>query len=114
MKSNIEQASSIMKAIEKAWNQAEKPKEFSIKVFEQEERNFFGMSTKPAKVGIFFGGDKAPTHEKPAFKPRQEIKECRSSYAKASDFAKASSDRSPDKPASSKVAQNIEEKNQLA
>lgn len=76
MKSIIEQASSIMKAIEKAWDQAEKPKEFSIKIFEQEERNFFGMSTKPAKVGIFFG-DKPTTHEKPTSKPRQEIKECR-------------------------------------
>src|SRR5438309_7782061 len=71
MKSIIEQASSIMKAIEKAWDQAEKPKEFSIKIFEQEERNFFGMSTKPAKVGIFFG-DKPTTHEKPTSKPRQE------------------------------------------
>jgi predicted RNA-binding protein Jag len=101
MKSIIEQASSIMKAIEKAWNQAEKPKEFSIKIFEQEERNFFGMSTKPAKVGIFFGGDKTVAHEKPTFKPRQEIRECRSSFAKASES------RSP----LSKVSPNIEEKN---
>ena len=76
MKSIIEQASSIMKAIEKAWDQAEKPKEFSIKIFEQEERNFFGMSTKPAKVGIFFS-DKPVTHEKSTSKPRPEIKECR-------------------------------------
>lgn len=76
MKSIIEQASSIMKAIEKAWNQAEQPKEFSIKIFEKEERNFFGMSVKPAKVGIFFG-DKPVTHEKSGFKPRQEIRECR-------------------------------------
>lgn len=76
MKSIIEQASSIMKAIEKAWNQAEQPKEFSIKIFEKEERNFFGMTTKPAKIGIFFG-DKPMIHEKPAPKPRPEIKECR-------------------------------------
>jgi len=76
MKSIIEQASSIMKAIEKAWDQAEQPKEFSIKIFEKEERNFFGMSTKPAKVGIFFG-DKVTAHEKPLSKPRPEIKECR-------------------------------------
>lgn len=76
MKSIIEQASSIMKAIEKAWNQAEQPKEFSIKIFEKEERNFFGMTTKPAKIGIFFG-DKPIIHEKPAQKPRPEIKECR-------------------------------------
>ena len=76
MKSIIEQASSIIKAIEKAWNQAEQPKEFSIKIFEKEEKNFFGMTTKPAKIGIFFG-DKSIIHEKPAQKPRPEIKECR-------------------------------------
>jgi len=76
MKSIIEQASSIIKAIEKAWNQAEQPKEFSIKIFEKEERNFFGMSTKPAKIGIFFG-DKPIIHEKPAQKARPDIKECR-------------------------------------
>lgn len=76
MKSIIEQASSITKAIEKAWDQAGKPKEFSIKIFEHEERNFFGMTTKPAKVGIFFG-DKPVIHEKSAVKPRPEIRECR-------------------------------------
>lgn len=76
MKSIIEQASSIMKAIEKAWDQADKPKEFSIKIFEKEERNFFGMTTKPAKIGIFFS-DKPTAHDKSATKPRQEIKECR-------------------------------------
>lgn len=76
MKSIIEQASSIIKAIEKAWNQAEQPKEFSIKVFEKEERNFFGMSTKPAKIGIFFG-DKPIIHEKPVQKARPDIRECR-------------------------------------
>lgn len=81
MKSIIEQASSIIKAIEKAWNQAEQPKEFSIKIFEKEERNFFGMTTKPAKVGIFFG-DKQTIHEKSAQKFRQEIKECRASFSK--------------------------------
>ncbi len=96
MKSIIEQASSIMKAIEKAWNQAEQPKEFSIKIFEKEERNFFGMTSKPAKIGIFFG-DKPITHEKQPQKPRPEIKECRpSSFAspshKASVSAKATTD----------------------
>jgi len=98
MKSIIEQASSIMKAIEKAWDQAEKPKEFSIKIFEQEERNFFGMSTKPAKVGIFFG-DKPTTHEKPTFKPRQEIKECRPEVRENKpSFAKATEDRQKPTP----------------
>ena len=102
MKSIIEQASSIMKAIEKAWNQAEQPKEFSIKIFEKEERNFFGMTTKPAKIGIFFG-DKPIIHEKQTQRPRPEIKECRpevraeSKPKLASDFPKTSSEKSSDK-----------------
>lgn len=76
MKSIIEQASSVMKAIEKAWNQADNPKDFSIKIFEKEEKNFFGMTTKPAKIGIFFS-DKPTIHDKAHTKPYQEIKECR-------------------------------------
>lgn len=92
MKSIIEQASSIMKAIEKAWNQAEQPKEFSIKIFEKEERNFFGMSVKPAKIGIFFG-DKPTTYEKPSSRPRSEIKECRSSFGAQSSSPRPSTEQ---------------------
>jgi len=105
MKSIIEQASSIIKAIEKAWNQAEQPKEFSIKIFEKEERNFFGMTTKPAKIGIFFG-DKQIIHEKPAQKPRPEIKECRSSFTtSASPEVQKTTPKSVDKS-----HKNIEQK----
>ncbi|MBI2775606.1 hypothetical protein HYX58_06365 [Candidatus Dependentiae bacterium] len=54
MKSIMQEASSIMKAIEKGWEAAGKPKEFSIKVFEEAKKNFIGMTTQSAKVGIFF------------------------------------------------------------
>ncbi len=54
MKSIVEEASSIVKAIEKAWERAGKPQEFTVKVFEDAERGFLGMTKKPAKVGIFF------------------------------------------------------------
>ncbi len=99
MKSIIEQASSIVKAIEKAWNQAEQPKEFAIKIFEKEERNFFGMTTKPAKIAIFFG-DKPIVHEKPTQKPRPEIKECRPATIKAmpEKIVQKPENRSPIKP----------------
>ena len=117
MKSIIEQASSIMKAIEKAWDQAEKPKEFSIKVFEQEERNFFGMTTKPAKIGIFFND--VVVHEKPAPRPHTEIKECRprpqlnptsskSSFAKASEDRLQRADRADNKTSPNKVTPAVE------
>lgn len=54
MKSIMEEASSIVKAIEAAWIRAEKPHEFSVKVFEEPEKNFFGMVTKSAKIALIF------------------------------------------------------------
>src|SRR5438105_10056047 len=54
MKALIEEASSIAKAIEKAWERAGNPQSFSIKIFELPEKNFIGMTTKYAKVGLFF------------------------------------------------------------
>jgi predicted RNA-binding protein Jag len=55
MKSIMQEASSVMKAIEKAWENAGKPQEFSIKVFEEPKKNFIGMTVQSAKIGIFFG-----------------------------------------------------------
>jgi predicted RNA-binding protein Jag len=57
MKSLIEEASTIQKAVEKAWVRAGKPAEFTVKIFEEPKHNFLGMTTKSAKVAIFF---KAP------------------------------------------------------
>ena len=54
MKSLVEEASSVVKAIEKAWNRAGNPQTFSVKVYETPETNFFGFTKKSAKVGIFF------------------------------------------------------------
>ncbi len=60
MKSLVEEASSVVKAIEKAWNRAGCPQTFSVKVFETPETNFFGFTKKSAKVGIFFEEEPAP------------------------------------------------------
>jgi|SRR5579872_578246 len=54
MKSLIEEASSISKAIEKGWIRAGKPRNFSIKIYEEPEKNFFGLTTKSAKVALVF------------------------------------------------------------
>lgn len=54
MKSIMEQATSVAKAIEKGWARAGKPQEFTVKVFEEAQKNFFGFTKKPAKIGIFF------------------------------------------------------------
>jgi len=54
MKSIMEEASSIAKAIEKGWLRAGKPQEFTVKVFEEAQKNFFGFTTKSAKIALFF------------------------------------------------------------
>lgn len=54
MKSIMQEASSVVKAIEKGWEVAGKPKEFSIKVFEEPKKNFIGLTVQSAKIGIFF------------------------------------------------------------
>lgn len=68
MKSIIQQASSIAKAIEQGWNKAGKPNSFSIKIFEHPEHNFLGMSRKPAKIGIFYESPKERAVKKPVQK----------------------------------------------
>lgn len=66
MKSLVEEASSITKAIEKAWIRAGQPQSFSVKIFETPEVGFLGFTKKSAKVGIFF---EEPAAEKSNKKP---------------------------------------------
>jgi len=55
MKSIIEEASSIIKAIEKGWLRAECPEQFSVKVLEDAETGFLGLrTTKSAKIALYF------------------------------------------------------------
>lgn len=54
MKSVIQEASSIAKAIDQAWEKAGKPADFSIKILEQPKKNFFGLTSHPAKVSLCF------------------------------------------------------------
>lgn len=55
MKSMLHEASSIIKAVEKAWTESGKPSEFTIKILEKGEKNFIGMTTRPAIVSITYG-----------------------------------------------------------
>lgn len=73
MKSIVEEASSIIKAIEKAWVRAGSPHEFSVKVFEDSQKSFFGLTTKQAKVGVFFEIEQlANGHQRPHGQPKEE------------------------------------------
>lgn len=84
MKSIIEEASSIAKAIENGWAKAGKPKEFSIKIFEEPEKNFFGMTKRSAKVGIFYNDNPVkPEHAKPRTSSRPAAVKSANAPAKA-------------------------------
>lgn len=72
MKSIVQEASSIAKAIEQGWMKAGQPQEFSIRILEEPQRNFLGLTTRSAKIAIFFSdktipqrGTEAPRHVKP-------------------------------------------------
>lgn len=54
MKSVIQEASSIAKAIDQAWEKAGKPSDFSIKILEHPQKNFFGLTSHSAKVSLCF------------------------------------------------------------
>lgn len=54
MKSMLHEASSVTKAVQKAWENSGKPREFTINVLELGETNFFGFSKRPAIVSITF------------------------------------------------------------
>lgn len=82
MKSIVEEASSIIKAIEKAWLRAEKPVSFQVKILEEPQKNFLGLTVRSAKIGLFFEEKttktgKAPTKVEPRgskFESRKEKK----------------------------------------
>jgi predicted RNA-binding protein Jag len=78
MKSIIEEATSVIKAVEVAWTRAGNPEEFSIKVFELPQKNFFGITTKKAKIGIFFNEEglipsTTQPKEKKEYSPKKQL-----------------------------------------
>ncbi|TET06839.1 hypothetical protein E3J79_00570 [Candidatus Dependentiae bacterium] len=73
MKSIVEEAPSIVKAIEKAWIRAGKPATFQVKILEKPKRNFLGWPIQSAKIGLFFAPE-GEMGEKPvrSYEPRRE------------------------------------------
>lgn len=72
MKSIIEEASSISKAIENAWKRADQPSDFTVRIFETPQKNIFGFTTKSAKIGIFFD-EKSATEPKKKERAKQTL-----------------------------------------
>src|SRR3989304_9153035 len=54
MKSILHEGASIVKAIEKAWKESGKPSEFTVNVLEVGEKNFLGLTKRPAVVSISY------------------------------------------------------------
>jgi predicted RNA-binding protein Jag len=55
MKSILQEAPSVSKAIEKAWDQAGRPQDFTIKILEEGEKRFLGLTGgKPAVISITY------------------------------------------------------------
>jgi hypothetical protein len=63
----MEEASSLAKAFAQAWEHAGKPQECTVKVLAEPEKNFLGLTTKSAKIALFF--NEAPAHSFGAKKP---------------------------------------------
>lgn len=59
MKSILQEASSVAKAIDKAWHAAGMPEEFTVKVFEIEKKNFLGFVKSPSVISIIYDPRKA-------------------------------------------------------
>lgn len=88
MKSIICEASSIAKAVEQGWQKAGMPQNFSIKVLEKEEKNFIGMTKKPAKVAIFFEEKFDSQKKKPDFKDSSDSRDKKYSTPDKSKYEK--------------------------
>lgn len=111
MKSIIQEASSIAKAIEEGWLKANKPQHFSVKVLEEAEKNFLGLTKKSAKVAILFeevvvtqarpvqrsSHHAAPQdrHERPHRQERGPRQQQSSGYAESNRQARPSFNESP-------------------
>jgi predicted RNA-binding protein Jag len=71
MKSVIQEASSLAKAIEQGWVKAGKPKDFTVKIFEEPQKNFFGFTIKQAKIGIFIAEKEQKPQKQRGHVPQQ-------------------------------------------
>lgn len=119
MKSIMQEASSIAKAIEKGWEKAGKPTDFSVKIYEEPQKNFIGLTTKPAKIALFFDEAKSKRPEPKAAeeprrvverrelveknKPQRRTQSSRTESRQESTYMKAPAEQSPAQKTSSRT-----------
>ncbi len=54
MKSMLQEASTVFKAVEKAWNNCGQPEGFSVKILEFGNKSFWGMTKNPAVISFSY------------------------------------------------------------
>jgi len=54
MKSVFQEDSSVLRAIEKAWNTAGRPTEFTVKIIDFGKKGILGFTKKPAIISVFY------------------------------------------------------------
>lgn len=81
MKSIMHEASSLAKAIEQGWEKAGKPNDFSIKILEKPQKNFFGFTTHSAKIALYF--DERPQQRHEAHPARHKPREHRETHQRS-------------------------------
>ena len=64
MKSVVQEASSVAKAVDAGWRKANKPAEFRVCVMEEGKSGFLGFNSEPAKIVVYFD-DKPKAKEQP-------------------------------------------------
>jgi len=92
MKSMLLEASTVIKAIEKAWVDSGRPAEFTINVLEKGETSFLGFSKKPAIISIAF--DPRKVTQRPSVKSDQRQPVQPLSKAKPQEFGQPASKHS--------------------
>ena len=70
MKSILHEASTISGAINKAWLEADKPEEFSVRIYEQGHKGFLGMWSKKAVISLIFEPRKVETKNQSRYNNR--------------------------------------------
>lgn len=94
MKSIMEEATTIVKAIENAWVRAGKPQEFTIKILEHPETGFLGLKTvKSAKIALLFS-EVASRHET-SRQPRPTTRQAPDRSSDRPERSERSYDRQP-------------------
>lgn len=97
IKSVIEEASSLEKAIELGWIKAGKPKEFSVKIFQEPVKNFLGISKQTAKIGLFFKDAVPAGSENQGYRSHQGRRPYRSNQQRGGQYRNQSGQSHPNR-----------------